>query len=59
MNKHKFAFHVFSNVLAAYASFLWEIEDDGEGNTFQPEFIQVPLSLLGHKFVNALLYGSN
>ncbi|KAF9677771.1 hypothetical protein SADUNF_Sadunf08G0142100 [Salix dunnii] len=47
-----------SNVLAAYASFLWEIEGDGEGDTFRPEYILVPLSLLGHKFVNAFILPS-
>jgi hypothetical protein len=57
VNKHNFPFHIFSDVLAAYASFLWEIEDDGEGDTSQPEYIQV--SLPGHKFVNVLSYGSN
>ena len=55
MNNPNFPFHIFSNVLAAYASFLWEIEGDGEGDTFQPEYILVPVSLLGHKFVNAFI----
>ncbi|KAG6759172.1 hypothetical protein POTOM_035641 [Populus tomentosa] len=34
-----------SDVLAAYVSFLWEIEDDGEGDTSQPEYIQLPSEL--------------
>lgn len=35
-------FSVSSHVLAAYASFLWETEDEEEGDA-RPDYIQMPL----------------